>query len=401
MHRAICIFMLMKYKLCVAFLLCACAGFTQRSVVIELPAASYDRVDMPVSVLHGIPTPPAAYYRLKAKNSNKVILARSDGDHLVFIPSTTIPSGKKITYTATPLTSPPAKTIRFQMNDRGVTAHVNGKPVFHYQAAIAMPPADSPRYYQRSGFIHPLYTPSGSILTDDFPEGHVHQHAIFMAWSNTLFRGKKIDFWNQHLQTGTVKHVEVLEATDGAIFGRLKVKLRHVGSEAGTVLEETWTITVYQLQKNFLFDLESIQKNTTSDTLFLQQYLYGGMAMRGSKYWNNHSNVYTGDTMQMITSEGKGRAAASHTHARYVTMYGKIKNATGGVTVFDHTENFRHPQAIRVHPEMPYWVYAPVVDGKFEITPRVTYRSRYRYFIFDDHPDPKRIASLAENWKMF
>lgn len=391
----------MMCKLIVAFLLCACAGFTQKSFVVELPAATFDRVDMPVRMLHNFPTPPGAYYHLKSANSKKTILARSDGLHLVFIPPTRIRAGTKITFTATPLTKRPVDAILFHTNEQGITATVNGKPVFHYWSSTAMPPPDSPRYYQRSGFIHPLYTPAGLILTDDFPEGHVHQHAIFMAWSNSMFRGKKIDFWNQHLQTGTVEHTQVLEVISGSVFGRLKVMLRHKGSESGTILEETWTITVYQFEKNFLFDLESVQKNTTSDTLFLQQYLYGGMAMRGSKYWNNHSSVYKGDSMQLITSEGKERVAANHTHARYVTMFGKIGKTTGGVTVFDHRENFRYPQAIRVHPEMPYWVYAPVVDGKFEISPRETYRSRYRYFIFDENPDPERIVLLEENWKLF
>jgi hypothetical protein len=294
-----------------------------------------------------------------------------------------------------------ADGITFQTTNTGVQAWANGKPVFLYRSIMAMPPPDSPGYYQRSGFIHPLYTPGGSVLTDDFPEGHTHQHAIFMAWVNTMFRGKKIDFWNQHLQTGNVEHVQVLETLSGSVYGRLKVQLRHVGVEAGTILEETWTITIYPVKNDFLFDIVSEQQNITTDTLFLQQYIYGGMAMRGSKTWNSHSSSYKGDSMQLVTSEGRKRSEANHTHARYVTMHGNILDKTGGVTVFDHPQNFRYPQSIRVHPEMPYWVYTPVFDGKFEIPPGKIYRSKYRYFVFEKLPAASRLDALEENWKLF
>ncbi len=392
--------MVMKSIVLLGLIFLQCPGLTQQPFTVELPAASFDRVDIPLRILIPYNSPQATYFELKEKNSNRIYLARSDGNHLVFIPTTTITAGTITSYTAKPIGKQPADAIRFHTSANGIAATVNNKPVFHYQSATAMPPPDSPQYYQRSGFIHPLYTPGGTVLTDDFPDGHVHQHAIFMAWSNTMFRGKKIDFWNQHLQTGTVQHVQLLEALPGAVYGKLKVKLKHVGAGFGTILEETWIITVYQLKKNFLFDLESIQKNITADTLFLLQYIYGGMAMRGSKYWNNHSPVYRGDSMQLVTSEGMNRHTANHTHARFVTMYGKIGPGSGGVTVFDHKNNFRYPQVIRVHPEMPYWVYTPVFDGKFEIAPHQIFRSKYRYFVFDEVPDAENIKSLGESWHM-
>ncbi|HUR11544.1 MAG TPA: PmoA family protein [Flavitalea sp.] len=290
--------------------------------------------------------------------------------------------------------------ITFLKTREGLVARVDGKPVFEYHTTIANPPADSPLYYQRSGFIHPLYSPSGAILTDDFPDGHVHQHAIFTAWANTTFRNEKIDFWNQHLQTGTVAHGEVLEVTEGAIFGRLKVKLRHESKKFGTVLEEIWTITLYPFDDHFLFDLESEQKNITKDTLYLNQYIYGGLAFRGSKYWNPHSPAGK-DSMHLITSEGYTRIVANHKKARYVSVFGTIKNSIQGVTVFDHPGNFRYPQSIRIHPDMPYWVYSPVVEGPFTINPGATYHAKYRYCVFQEAPQSSLIEQVERNWKLF
>ena len=57
----------------------------------------------------------------------------------------------------------------------------NNKPILNYQIAEQLPVGIS-EHYKRGGFIHPLYSPNGKILTDDFPEGHTHQHAVFFAF---------------------------------------------------------------------------------------------------------------------------------------------------------------------------------------------------------------------------
>ena len=261
-----------------------------------------------------------------------------------------------------------------------------------------MPPADSPSYYRRSGFIHPLYSPNGSVLTDDFPAGHAHQHGVFMTWVNTTFRNQKLDFWNQHQKTGTVAHAEVISIEEGPVFTRIKTKLRHLSLVHGPVLEEVWTITVYPFASNFLFDLESEQVNITKDTLFLNQYHYGGLAFRGSREWNSHDTVHYRNPWQIITSEGKDNASANHSHARWVDASGKLNGQVSGATVFGHPANFRYPQAIRLHPDMPYWSYAPVVDGPFALAPGEPYKSRFRYFVHAGAVNAGIIESVNANW---
>ena len=48
---------------------------------------------------------------------------------------------------------------------------------------------------------------------------------------------------------------------------------------------------------------------------------------------------------------------------------------------------------VRVHPEMPYWVFSPVVEGPAFIAPGEKYRIRYRYYVHDGAAD----ANLLEN----
>jgi len=380
-------------------------GLLAQTQEIILPASNSGRLNIPLYVTTKELSPSVDYFYLQHKARKEFILAQKvDNNTIVFIPRQKISINKKFRYKLLEipvqkvLRKPVQPVVRFQQTEKGIEAWVKEKLVFIYHTKLSLPPSDSPLYYKRSGFIHPLFSPSGDILTDDFPAGHAHQHAIFTAWPNTSFRNAKVDFWNQHQQSGTVTHDQVLELTSGEIFGRMRVKLFHQSLKDGNVLEEIWTITLYAIEQDFLFDLESDQKNITLDTLYLHQYIYGGLAFRGSREWNKHNPGHKGDSMHILTSEGRMNRDANHTLARFVTAYGTVQELVGGVTIFDHAQNFRYPQPIRVHPEMPYWAYSPVVSGGFTIDPGKTYTSRYRYFSFTGLPDKKRIKEIEREW---
>src|SRR6056300_243087 len=46
--------------------------------------------------------------------------------------------------------------------------------------------------YNRANYIHPLYTLDGDILTEDFPEDHLHHRGIFWAWHQLNIGDKRI-----------------------------------------------------------------------------------------------------------------------------------------------------------------------------------------------------------------
>jgi len=146
------------------------------------------------------------------------------------------------------------KRLRLRVGDR---------PVLQYNAAMVESPEGIEPYYRRSGQIHPLFTPSGRIVSDDFPPDHAHQHGVFFAWVNTTFEGRHLDFWNQKEQTGRIEHAAILETTSGPVFGQFQVKLRHddLSAPGGPkpVLDEVWTVRTYNVSDVFLVDLESRQ----------------------------------------------------------------------------------------------------------------------------------------------
>jgi Methane oxygenase PmoA len=374
---------------------------SQQSFLINFNAGKYQRDSTPVWVHLPSPAPAAkSWILIDQKTKRKIPAQLIDSITLVFIPKEKIPAGTKRTWLLTTVSSLQLKKpVKIQVQKDGLLVKVNNKPLLLYHTKEAMPPPDSPLYFRRSGFIHPLYSPSGKILTDDFPVAHIHQHGIFMTWPNTLFRKELLDFWNQQLQTGTVEHVEILKITQGSVVSQLRLKLRHKSLKYGEVISEIWTLTIYPFTEHFLFDLESEQVNTTTDTLFVNTNHYGGLAFRGSKQWNPDDTVNFKKPWQILTSEGIKDTLANATHARWVDASGEVDGEMNGVTIFNHSSNFRYPQGLRVHPSMPYWAYAPAVDGTFTLNPGVAYHSRFRYLVHRGKPDTNLIEKLRRDWE--
>ncbi len=52
-------------------------------------------------------------------------------------------------------------------------------------------------------------------------------------------------------------------------------------------------------------------------------------------------------------SEGKHRADGNHTRPRWVDLSGAVDGRFDGVTILDHSSNFRFPRSVRLHPNNP------------------------------------------------
>ena len=91
-----------------------------------------------------------------------------------------------------------------------LVVELDGREILRYALKTQFPADTLPAYYQRSGFIHPLKTLEGAVITADFPHGHVHQHGIFHAWTRSHVRDSMIDFWNQQAGLGTIRHKELI-----------------------------------------------------------------------------------------------------------------------------------------------------------------------------------------------
>lgn len=288
--------------------------------------------------------------------------------------------------------------------DDVIRVTLRDKPVLEYVKTEKPVPEGIEPHFRRSGYIHPVYSPTGQEITGDFPADHAHQHALFLAWTKAGFDGKKVDFWNQAKGLGRIEFHEVvdLKRDEDSVSFSVKHAFTVPGDGKATdVLHEIWTVTVYQTpEDSFLFDIESVQECATSKPLTLPKYHYGGMAFRGNVQWlkekDDHS-IDPGD-LQYLTSEGKDRWDGNHTQPDWVAFSGKIDGQEVSTAVFCSPKNFRAPQHVRIHPNKPYFCFAPMVDDPFKIEPGKKYVSRYRYLVTSEAADTGKIG---ECWKEY
>jgi hypothetical protein len=289
--------------------------------------------------------------------------------------------------------------IHIEKTKTGLEVIAGEEPVLVYNTETLYPAEGLADYYKRSGFIHPFYSPDGKAITDGFPVGHTHQHGIFFAWVNTTYRGEFTDFWNQQDETGTVAFKELKDQFDGPLTAGIRAVQEFQSLKYGPVLEEEWTIRVYRLPDYNVLDITSKQKMIGNDTLYVNKYHYGGLGIRLSAEWNEADSAHFTNPMRILTSEGiVDRDSANHSRPRWTAVYGNLEGSPAGVALFDHPSNFRYPQPVRVHPNMPYFVPTPSVADGFTLVPGQEYVSNYRIVSFDGLPDSEALNAM---WRAY
>ena len=130
--------------------------------------------------------------------------------------------------------------------------------------------------------------------------------------------------------------------------------------------------------------------------LTIEKYRYGGMAIRGPDSWYSDDEEAT-PPGSIVTDEGLDRIEGNHSRPSWVAMSGPVlEGGEAGVAVIPAESNFRHPQWVRLHPNKPYFVFAPMVEESFQIVPGEPYVSKFRYVVFDGELDPEVVDAEKE-----
>jgi hypothetical protein len=283
----------------------------------------------------------------------------------------------------------------------GIWVNVDGSKVLRYQTAGQAPLPDIKPEYVRGGYLHPVLTPGGALVTDDYPKDHRHHHGIWTAWTHTEYEGRTPDFWNMGQGKARKDHVSLGEVWPGDAAAGF---IAHLSStDLGVkpprvVLKERWKVVVFRTHARkppyFLFDLEARDELVGKAPLVLPEYRYGGLGVRGSAEWMEDAA-----RAALLTSEGKGREDGEGGKARWVHMGGKVKGRQAGIAALDHPDNFRAPQPLRLPPKEPYFVYSPMkVGGAFSIEPGKPYVSRYRFVVADGPADKALLERLWNDY---
>ena len=276
-----------------------------------------------------------------------------------------------------------------------------GKNILDYQGEMTDLPEGYDPKLKRGGYIHPLFTPSGVEITDDYPPKHKHHHGVWAPWTKTSFEGRSPDFWNMGSGTGTVEFVNVAASWGGPVAGGFVARHRFVDlsakPEPKAALNETWNVVVYRpLQGKrayHVFDWMTTQTCAGESPLVLPKYLYGGLGFRGRRDWDGKDNC------TFLTSEGRDRSNGNETRGKWCWVGGKVEGGEmAGVAILCHPDNFRFPQPMRLHPDEPFFCYAPSQLGDWAIEPGKPYVARYRFVVSDGPADKAEVERLWNDY---
>jgi len=372
-------------------------------ILLELAAGSHDRENLTVSVALPESLRDAKNLTLKRLPKGQPIPVQctsGENPRAVWIVRDPLPAGQVRRYSLAPSETAPSEKAGVKVEDDGkrLLVKVGDKPILAYNHAIVSSPNPKLRCYARSGYIHPVYSPSGEILTDDFNPDHAHQHGIMFAWRKGHFEGRDTNAWHQAAGKGRIEHVAVEAFGGGPVFGHFTVALRQLDLTAPgdpkPVLDETWHVRIDRFEPFFVFDMEIIQRCAGKSPYRVDKIHYGGMAIRGTDRWFQKK---PGD-FDFLTDLGKSRKNGDQTPARWVDFFGPIGDGLAGIDVMCHPGNFRFPQPVRLHPWMPYFCFTPASRGSFTLEPGKTYVSRYRFHVHDGKLNAQKAERLWNDY---
>ncbi len=301
-----------------------------------------------------------------------------------------------------------AQSLRVQQTGKAISIYDGDKVVLTYNKVSPSAPKGIDPVYERSGCLHPVCTPKGHTVTTMFPFDHPHQHGIFSAWVKTKYAGRSVDFWNLAGGTGRVEHQRVVSTFQNATGAGFEVDLIHrVETKPKVdVLRERWKITAYTTDRTYrCFDLQTVQSAITSKPLTVSKHHYGGVVLRGPTRWLTAKDRDvkaqadpTREPSGFLNNHGSNRISGNHQHAKWVALWGEIEGEPVSTTVLCHKDNFRSPQAARLHPTKPYFCFAPCVDAEFVIDQEHPFQARYRYLVTDAQPNAKWIDEQWDDW---
>ena len=274
-----------------------------------------------------------------------------------------------------------------------VTRNFRPSEILRYQSAKSPLPEGYKAEYARGGYIHPVFTPDGVPVTDDYPPNHKHHHGVWSPWTKTVFEGRSPDFWNMGELKGTVEVVGKPETWSAGGFASFRAKHQMIDLTAPggrkAALDEQWDVTAYASRmgagKANVFDLAITQTCASDSPLQLPKYHYGGLGFRGHRQWDGVANC------KFLTSEGQTREKGNETRAKWCHVGGLVDGKPAGVAILCHPDNFRFPQPVRIHPDEPFFCFAPSQLGDWSIEPGKPYVAKYRFVVTDGEPDAKEI----------
>lgn len=366
---------------------------------LEVAASELPRTDAWLEVALP-PTVRGADLQLRDEKTGETLPLQIGPDREAWAVLPTVPADRVLRYRIEPALRPsaPDRVVASREVSR-VRVTVDGRPAFTYVGEPGPLPAGIEEVFLRGGYIHPVLTPAGHRVTEDYPPNHKHHHGIWAAWTSTRVGGRAPDFWNMGDRKGLVEFERLGHAWSGPLVAGFETRHRYMDLLAPTpttILLETWQVRAYawpdRTHPAHVFDLNIRQELIGTTPLELPTYRYGGVGMRGRHEWDGPDKTF------FLTSTGRSRRPGHGTRATWAHMSGDVDGRRAGIAMLSHPENVRSPQPMRIHPTEPFFNFAPQQAGPLTIRPGEPLTLRYRFVVFDGPPDA---AWLDAMWQAY
>jgi hypothetical protein len=286
----------------------------------------------------------------------------------------------------------------FELEDTGAAIDIieDARPVLTLHYHWVAPPEGVSDRYRRTGYIHPLHSPLGDILTQDYPDDHYHHRGVFWAWPYARHGDRLMDIW---VMAGVRKRFDrfLQREADGRSAQLAWEACWAFDADPDTpILRETVRLVVYPRRGDArAIDFDLTFANVSAEAVILQGSLvddkgYGGFCIRPDA--NRRPLTFT-------SAEGVADGDALLVDSPWADVSSATKNGrTSGVAIFQHPDNPGYPHAGWIFRHYGFlgasW---PHVDAHV-LQPGETVRLRYRVYT---HAGDAEAAEVEAAWEAY
>ena len=236
--------------------------------------------------------------------------------------------------------------------------------------------------------VHPLRSPSGSILTRDAPEDHPWHHGLWFTIK--LVNGE--NFWEEYDEYGVLRHVgpttvHWIRPDRTTVVMVDERSLTHVDLGVADAYAIDWSVTLTP-------EVDVVLDRTE----FTTWGGYGGLSLRGRGDWT--------DTRLML-ADGSTHERVLGVPSNWCDLSGSVDGGEAGVLILDHPSNAR--AAVPWYGSTRAATYgdegwanflnaAFLWDAALDVPANTPLAFRYRVVVHDDVWDAGRCAAEWDRW---
>lgn len=224
-------------------------------------------------------------------------------------------------------------------------------------------------------YFHPIYTPNGSIVTDDAPGDCPYHHGLCFAWEDVDGVNYCRETDCDESERGRIVHREFRDKVANGHSAHFTVVNDWIAPDDSKSIEEICRTRVYQPQEDRqLIDLEYNFCAQSRDVSINSSSESQGLCLRGAEM---EYRKVTNSEYSIGQSEVSGKAG------KWCSLNGVLSDEAIGVAIFDHPSNLGHPAPFYALDETVGFVSTSFAYAKpHTITAGETLTLKYRIVVY-------------------